>query len=524
MRLFKSFATVGGATIASRILGFLREIMIAALLGAGPVADAFYAAFRFPNLFRRLFAEGAFNTAFIPLFAKELESGGKQAAEAFVRKIFSVLLVTLLVLTALAELSMPFLVRTIVAPGFGEGTAKQELTILLTRIMFPYLLCMSLVAMLSGVLNSFRKYFVAAFVPVLLNIIMIGVLAYCLWQETGNSPLTGEILAWGVFAAGLAQLALLWWAVRREGFTVKLGFPTLSPAVKRLLVLAVPAAIAGGITQINLLIGQIIASSQDGAITYLQLADRIYQLPLGVVGIAIGVVLLPELSRYLKSGEIENAKTTQNQAMEFAMFFTLPSAVALAVMPDIVTSVLYERGAFNRDATLNTADALGAFAWGLPAFVLIKVLSPAFFARENTKTPMVYAAVNAGINVVLSIVLFDYFLHVGIAMATTIAAWTNVILLVFGLGKLGHWVIDVATIKRSALMLLASLVMGAALFGVIIFVDGYGLLDTQIGRIFSLVGAMLVGVFTYFLVCRLTGAVNFVHILANMRRGARSSE
>lgn len=518
MRLIKSFATVGGATIASRILGFAREVLIAGLVGAGPVADAFYAAFRFPNLFRRLFAEGAFNTAFIPLFAKELEGGGREAAEVFARHVFAVLFVALLVLTALAEMAMPFLVGTIIAPGFGDGTAKSLLTTDLARIMFPYLFCMSLVAMLSGVLNSFRHYFVAAFVPVVLNIIMIAVLLVCLALETGNTALTGTLMAWGVFVAGFAQLALVWFAVKRTGFRLKLTMPRLSSPVKRVLVLAIPAGLAGGVTQINLLVGQVIASVQQGAITFLQLADRIYQLPLGVIGIAIGIVLLPELARDLKSDDLKKAKATQNQSLEFAMFLTLPSAAALVVIPYLITSVLYERGAFDSTATNGTAAALSAFSFGLPAFVLIKVFSPGFFAREDTKTPMIYAAINAFINVVLSIVLFQYFAHVGIAIATTIAAWVNVVFLWMGLQRRGFWPLETTTMRRCLMMLVASIGMGAVLFGLHLFLEAEGFLNGFFARAFSMIVIVLVGMIVYFALCRLTGAVNFRQILGNLRR------
>lgn len=518
MRLFKSFATVGGATIASRILGFFREILIANLIGAGPIADAFYAAFRFPNLFRRLFAEGAFNTAFIPLFAKELESGGREAAQNFARQVFSVLFVTLLIVTAIAELAAPWLVSSIIAPRFGEGTEKTLLTIDLVRIMFPYLLCMSLVAMLSGVLNSFRHYFTAAFVPVLLNIIMIGILLLCVWLETGNTALTGQFMAWGVFSAGFAQLALVYVAVRKIGFRISLAVPRFTKPVKRVLVLAVPAAIAGGITQINLLTGQIIASGQDGAIALLQYADRIYQLPLGVIGIAIGVVLLPELARDLKSDETGKAVKTQNQSLEFALFLTLPSAAALVVIPHLITSVLYERGAFDAAATSGTAAALSAFAFGLPAFVLIKVFSPGFFAREDTKTPMIYAIINAIINIILSIILFKYYAHVGIAVATSIAAWSNVILLYLGLSRNGYWPLKTETIKRCTLMLLASVIMAAGLYGFYLFLSEQALLDGFLYKTLSLIVVILIGAMLYFAVCWLTGCVDFVQMLRGFRR------
>lgn len=482
------------------------------------MADAFYAAFRFPNLFRRLFAEGAFNTAFIPLFAKELETSGREAAQDFARQVFSVLFITLLVLTALAEISMPWLVKTIIAPRFGEGTEKTLLTVDLARIMFPYLLCMSLVAMLSGVLNSFRHYFAAAFAPVLLNVIMIGVLLFCSTFKTGNTPLTATYMAWGVFVSGFAQLALVWIAARKTGFSLSFSKPRITPPVKRVLILAVPTAIAGGITQINLLVGQIIASAQDGAIALLQYADRIYQLPLGVIGIAIGVVLLPELARDLKSEDTTKAVKTQNQSMEFAMFLTLPSAAALMVVPHLITATLYERGAFDAAATLGVSAALAAFAVGLPAFVLIKVLSPGFFAREDTRTPMIYAAINAIVNVILSLILFQTFDHVGIAIATSVAAWINVILLYVGLKQRNFWPLEAKTLRHCLMMALSSAGMAASLFGLHQWLQNRGMLDGFLSQIASLISLVFFGTVIYFILCRLTGAVDFGHMLRTMRR------
>ncbi len=516
MRLIKSFATVGGATIASRFLGFFREILIAGLIGAGPVADAFYAAFRFPNLFRRLFAEGAFNTAFIPLFAKELEEGGKQAAENFAKQVFSVLFILLLILTALAELFMPFLVEWVIAPKFGAGSDKMLLTIELSRLMFPYLLCMSLVAMISGILNAFRHYFIAAFVPVLLNIIMIGVLLTCTYLETGNTAFTGRLMAWGVFVAGFAQLFMVYHALLKTGFALRLTPPKITPSVKRLLILALPAALAGGVTQINLLVGQIIASGQEGAISYLQYADRIYQLPLGVIGIAIGVVLLPELTRDLKSGKAERAVMTQNQSLEFASLLTLPCAAALIVIPTLVTTVLFERGAFDSAATKGVSLALSAFAFGLPAFVLIKVLSPGFFAREDTKTPMVYAIINAIVNIILSVILFSHFNHVGIAIATSLSAWLNVVLLYNGLKRKNYWSLTSKTILRLFMMLLSSTLMGLALYFLLTLLSSTNLYQHSIGQAFCLFFMVFSGAVIYFTLCWLTKAINFDHIATMM--------
>ena len=306
MSLLKSAATVGGLTLVSRLLGFLRDQLIAFTLGTGPVAEAFFVAQRFPNLFRALFAEGAFNSAFVPQFARRIEGEGQSAAHKFATEIFSALLAWLLVFTALSMIAMPWLIY-VIAPGFSEDAQKLQLTIDLTRICFPYLLFMSLTALQSGVLNSLNRFTAAAAAPILLNIVMIGsnVLAWAL--GTGNSAATGYIFAWGVSLAGVAQFLLLAVACKRAGMPLFPKWPTFSPDVKKVLALSVPGIISGGIMQINLLIATVIATSLDRAVAYLYYADRLYQLPLGVIGVAIGVVLLPDLSRKLRAGDNQAA-------------------------------------------------------------------------------------------------------------------------------------------------------------------------------------------------------------------------
>lgn len=462
MSLVKKFATVGGATLASRMLGFGREALMAAVLGAGPVADAFYAAFRFPNLFRRLFAEGAFNAAFVPLFSKEIEANGIAGAKKFSEEVMGVLFTILLALTLLMELSMPLLVRTIIAPGFVSDPQKFEMTRAMALIMFPYLMCMSLTAMMSGILNSLHRYFAAAIAPVFLNVILIGILATALWR--GSDPyFAGTMMAWGVLAAGILQLLIVVVSVRLAGIHLQFRRPVMTPNVKRLLILAGPAAIAGGITQINLVIGQMIASGKAGAISVLQYADRVYQLPLGVVGIAVGVVLLPELARALKSGHTVEAGNIQNRSVEFALFLTLPAAAALFVMSEPIVRVLYERGAFSTQTTSIVAGTLAIFGLGLPAFVLIKCFTPGFFAREDTKTPMRYAGVSAAVNLSLALTLFPHIAERGIAMAEVAAGWANAALLFTTLMRREHWSVDPGLKKRVPRLVLSAVLMGAAL-------------------------------------------------------------
>lgn len=467
--LYRAFATVGGLTMVSRLLGFVRDILIAAALGSGVIADAFFVAFRFPNLFRRLFGEGAFNAAFVPLFAKHLEGDGEASARRFAEEALSVLFFTLVAFSAIAILAMPWLMLFL-APGFIENPAKYDLAVLLSQIAFPYLLCMSLVALLSGVLNSLSRFWAAAAAPVLLNVVLISAITLAIHLGFSQRFGAGIILSVGVTVAGFAQLLMLWIAVRRAGLKLSLRWPRYTPGVKRLVELGIPGVIAGGITQINLVIGTVIASLKAGAVSYLYYADRLYQLPLGIVGVAIGVVLLPELARKLRAGEHESAMESQNRSLEFALLLTLPAAVALVAAAEPVVRVLFERGAFSAADTTATALALAAYAFGLPAFVLIKVFQPAFFAREDTRTPMHYAAINMAVNVTGSLLLFFAFQqinqppHVGIALATSIAGWVNALLLWGSLVRRRDFVADARLLRNLPLIALASLAMGVALW------------------------------------------------------------
>jgi putative peptidoglycan lipid II flippase len=463
MGLVKKFATVASGTLMSRILGFAREMFMAAALGTGPVADAFNAAFQFPNTFRRLFAEGAFNAAFVPLFAKEIEANGLDGAKRFSEEVFGVLFTVLLGLTILMELSMPLLVSTVVAPGFVDNPEKFDLATALATIMFPYLMCMSLGAMMSGMLNSLRRYFAAAVAPVFLNIILIGVLAYA-WYQGHDGLRVGYALAWGVLAAGLVQLAIVWIAVRHAGISIGFRRPRLTSNVKRLLVLAFPAAITGGITQINQLIGTAIASGKDSAVSSLAYADRVYQLPLGVVGIAVAIVLLPELARALRAGNLVEAANLQNRSVEFTLFLTLPAAAALLVMSEPIVRVLYERGAFAAtDSTPTVSAVLAIFGLGLPAFVLIKAFTPGYFAREDTRTPMWFAAISVAVNVSVALTLFPSLGAPGIATASAVAGWVNAFLLLGVLVWRGHWGRDLPLLTRIPRLAVAAAVMAGFL-------------------------------------------------------------
>ena len=517
MTLVRSLATVGGYTGISRILGFLRDILIAAAVGTGPVADAFFVAFRLPNLFRRLFAEGAFNAAFVPLFARRLEEGGEAAARAFAEHSLAVLLSVVLSLTALAMAFMPWFMY-VLAPGFAAEPEKFELAVQFSRITFPYLLFMALVALFGGVLNSLYKFAAAAAAPILLNIVFIGALLLVL-PVTGQP---GHVLAWSVAAAGIGQFLLLAIAAQRAGMALSLPRPRLTPGVKRLLKLMVPGIASAGAMQINLTVGTIIASLQAGAVSYLYYADRVYQLPLGLIGVAFGIVLLPELSRKLRAGADGAAMYSLNRGLELSLLLTLPAALALAVIPWPIVIVLFERGAFDRAASDATAWALAAYAIGLPAFVLTKILQPAFYAREDTVTPLKMAVAGVVANIVLSLLFFwllraHGFGHVGLAMATSLAAWLTVLLLGVSLRARGFLSFDVRLRGRLPRIALASLAMGGVLWG----------LQSQLGtwfdqaipvRVAGLVLLIGAGIGVYAGLAFALGAVNRAELAKMLRR------
>lgn len=528
MRLYRSFATVGGLTLLSRVFGFLRDILIAAILGSGAVADAFFVAFRFPNLFRRLFGEGAFNAAFVPLFAKRLEGEGKEAARAFAEEAMSGLVFILLAVTIVAEITMPILMYGL-APGFDATPAKFDLAVLLTRITMPYLLCMSLVAMMSGVLNSVGKFVESSSVSIVLNLTMMAATIIAMTLGLRNDPTAGIIQAWGVFAAGLLQLWLLLDGLRRNDFWLKLRWPRMTDGMRRLLHLGVPGIVAGGVTQINIVIGTIIASMQNGAVSYLYYADRVYELPLAIVGIAVGVVLLPDVSRHLRAENHEAVMDSQNRSLEFSMLLTLPATVALAVVPVPIVSGLFERGAFTAADTLATAYALGLFALGLPGFVLIKVFSPAYFAREDTKTPMIYATISLIANTLGSIALFFLFRslglmpHLGIAIATTLGGWLNAGLLYFTLVRQDHFVPDARLRSKFPRIVLSSAAMGGILWVLgDVLEPNFTATAAPIARVVALAALVSAGFVAYALAVFATGALDARQLRSFLQRRAPS--
>lgn len=491
MRLLKSTAIIASLTLVSRVLGLIRDVLIARYLGAGAVSDAFFTAFKLPNVFRRMFAEGAFNAAFVPLYAKRIEQDGEPSADHFASEAAAALFATVALLVIAFELTMPISLNII---GFGldrapdeSGVSPYDLAVLYAMITMPYLFFMSVTALFSGVLNTRNRFALAAGVPILLNIFMIS--ALLISPQLGfDQRNMGLALCTAIALSGAAQAAAVIWGARKAGMTLHFKRPRLTPGVKRLILLGIPGIISAGITQINLLVSHLIATFQASAASWLAYADRLYQLPLGMIGIAMGVALLPTLSRSLRAGDLVSAMSTQNRAIELSMLFTLPAAVALYIIPDILIAGLYQRGAFTADTTDQVAKALRYFALGLPAFVLIKVLTPAFFAREDTKTPMVWAGLSAITNIGLGLLLFREIGFQGLALATSVAAWVNVAGLTFLLVRSKQLETDRRLRSRLPRIALASAVMGVVLFYLKPFVPDLG----EAGLVMDAIGLLAI--------------------------------
>ncbi|MEO0752898.1 MAG: murein biosynthesis integral membrane protein MurJ [Pseudomonadota bacterium] len=497
VRLLSGILTVGAWTLLSRILGFARDVLIAGLIGPGVVMDAFVAAFRLPNMFRRFFAEGAFNAAFVPMFSKRIEA--EDDPEAFASLALSGLSLVLLLLTALAMIFMPALVY-ITAEGFANDP-RFDITVGYGRIVFPYILFISLAALFSGVLNATGRFAAAAAAPVLLNVMLV-VAMLTAWQMGGEVAMA---LVWTIPFAGIAQLALVWGAAKRAGLNIRPVRPRWTPEIAQLVRIAVPAALAGGVVQINLLVGQLVASNYEGAISWLYAADRLYQLPLGVVGIAVGIVLLPDLSRRLQANDDIGAREAFSRAGEISLALTIPCAVALMVIPLPIVSVLFERGAFDTDDTAATALAVTIYGLGLPAFVLQKILQPLFFAREDTKSPFRYAVVAMVINAVLAVGLAYAIGWIASAIATTAAAWAMLWLLARGARPMGEVArFDARLRRRLWRVCAASAVMGVVLWLLSAF--GTPLFGLAGWRWLALLGLIAGGSASYLLAGQLLGA------------------
>ena len=454
MNLVKSTGTFGFYTIISRLLGYLRDVLIAIFLGTSLLADVFFVAFRIPNTFRRLFAEGTFNAAFVPSYTSELIKS-KTKSQKFANQIFNLLSLSLFFLVLFIELFMPIFVG-LIAPGFTKNTDKIELAITLTRITFPFLIFVSLSSFFGAILNSHNKFAAASAAPIILNIVLISVLFFGNYL---NDDLI-YFLSWGVSIAGLLQLIFLYQFVKKF-YVIKLDFKIkITDKVKFFFKKLLPSIFSSGVTQINVLVGTIIASFQSSAVSYLYYADRIYQINLAIAGIAIGVVVLPQLSKHVFLKKKKKILNIQNKALEISMFLSLPATAALFVGSNEIISALFGYGSFSEQAVLNSSKALYYFGLGLPAFALIKVFSTFFFANNNTKTPFYISIFSVALNISISVYYFESIGFIIIPVATTISSWFNSLILFIYLKKDDLFEFNKIFLVRFIKIILISILMG----------------------------------------------------------------
>lgn len=502
MKLIKAMATVAGLTGVSRIAGFTRDILTAAILGAGPVGDAFFVALKLPNFFRRVTAEGAFSVAFVPLYTETLEQEGKERADLFASNAFMVMLSILSVVVLLAMLVMPYIIY-VIAPGFSNDLARYDLAVELSRVTFPYLLLMSLTALLGGVLNANDRFAPFAFAPTLFNLCLIAALL-----SAGYFDTAGHAMAWGVFGAGIVQFVWLWVAAKRARIGIRFKKPEVSVKIRKVFKLMGPGVIGAGVIHINLFADMIIASFlASGSISYLYYADRLNQLPLGVVGIAVGAALLPMLSKALSKGDNEEARHLFNRALEACLLLALPAAVALMVIPHALISVLFERGAFSAADSDMSAMVLGAYAIGLPAYIAVKVFSTAHWSRQDTVTPVKISVAATVTNILLSIALIQVIGVTGIALATGLTGWMQFVLHMRALKNHEAARFD-DKFKRVVLrIVLSTCVMGAVLFIVAGLLDAHLYADEVVVKVLALSVLVVSGLVSYGTCVVLSGAV-----------------
>ncbi|MBL8628499.1 MAG: murein biosynthesis integral membrane protein MurJ [Rhodospirillaceae bacterium] len=524
MTLLRSFTTVGSFTMLSRVTGLIRDVLTATYLGAGAVADAFFIAFQLPNLFRSLFAEGAFSAGFVPIFTQILAREGQSKAKQFADDAFAVLSATLLLFSIVMIIIMP-VVLYVMAPGFADIPGQMEKTTELARIAFPYLFFVSLTSLQSGVLNAFDRFAVAAAAPVLLNITLIAALLAGIGSD--GDPAT--FLAWGVFVAGVVQFLWLAQDCKRIGMRFQMHMPRLTPDVKTLLARMAPVVFGAGIYQLNLVVNKMVATLiSAGAVSWLYYADRVNLLPVGVIGVAVGVALVPLLSRNIQNGDEAAALSNQNRAIEICLLFTLPAGAGIAMLAEPITSVLFERGAFEPSDREAVAAALVAFSIGLPAYVLNKALTPGFFSRGDTRTPVKAALAAFVLNVVLNLAALKFLGHIGIALATSLSAWLNILILAMVLHRRGHLVMDKRLTWGIPKMLVASGLMCAALwYGAQMAVEVWGAVFGAPGqhsgsflkRTLILTGLIAGGGIVYGLSILATGAARFTDLRRLRRQG-----
>ena len=524
MSLVRNVSTIGGLTAVSRVFGFARDMLLARTLGAGGVADAWQLAFQLPNIFRRLFAEGAFASAFVPLFNRRMaEPGELSEARRFAEEVLAFLIPVLIVFGAIALIAMPWIAGLFANEGMDRDPALLDLAVLMARVTFPYLAFMSLATLFAGILNSLSRFAAAAAAPILLNACMIVALVVGMTMGDGSDAArqqTGLYLAVAVTASGVLQLAWLWFWAKRAGFRMAWRRPRVTRGVKELGILILPAVFGAGVYQLSRFLDLFFLSTlPDGAYTFLAMADRLNQLPLGIIGIALGTAILPSLSRHIAADDHDEAQRLQSNAIELALLLTIPAAVALFVTGSAFTRAFYTGGAFTIADSLATGAVVSALVVGLPAYVLVKVLIPNFFARKDTRTPVVTAAVALGLNVVLNFILVPRLGVVGLALAGSISAWTNTALLYVVLSRKGYFRMTALSLGRIGRITLAAAAMGAVLwFATPMGADWYA--GSALERIGAIATLVLAGGAVYFAAAALLGVIDRKTVAQLRRRPA----
>jgi putative peptidoglycan lipid II flippase len=515
--LLGAIGTIGGLTMVSRVFGFAREMMMSRIMGASGAADAFLVAFRLPNTFRRLFGEGAFSAGFVPLFSQHLHGpGGVEEARKFSEEVLAVFLPALFLFTLLFELAMPLFVAAIAS---GYTGYKFDLTVELTRITFPYLLLISLVSLFSGILNSLTKFAAAAFAPALLNVAMLA--ALIIVPDGGVK--TAYALAIGVTAGGFLQIALLWATARRAGISLRLRRPRITPGVKRFFVVVIPATLGAGVYQISQLIDTFFATRlPEGSMSYLNYSDRLNQLPLSVIGTALGTAILPQISRYISQDDPAQAARVQSHAVELAMLLCLPAALALAVISGPLVEAMFQGGRFTLEDARITGHVLAIIVAGLPAYVLVKVITPGFYARQDTATPVKTAAVVLIANVVLNFALIPIFGIYGLAFAIAACSWLNCLMLTVILARRGHFRIEGWLWARIGRQCVAGGIMMGALYGVRVGL-GHFFSGSVIERLAAVMAVVAVGLLVYFPVAWFIGAMDREDLQLLLRRRRKAA-
>jgi len=505
MNLIASTSTFGFFTLISRILGYVRDILIAIFLGTSFFADAFFVAFRLPNTFRRLFAEGTFNAAFIPSYASEL-AVNKERADHFAKNIFNLLFLILLILVLISEIFMPQLIF-LIAPGFYKDPEKLKLAVDLSRITFPFLFFICIASFFGAILNSYNKFAAAAAAPIILNVILIGSLFFSQWLNISD-VLT---LSYAVSFAGFLQLLILLFFVRKNFKPILSIKIKLDKQIKFFFRKLLPSIFSSGVTQINILVGTIIASFQAGAVSYLYYADRVYQINLAVAGIAVGTVMLPELSKHVKNNNSDEINNLQNRALELCLFLSIPAATALVLASEEIITSLFGYGSFNSDSVTNTALALTFFAFGVPAFSILKIFSNYFFARNDTKTSFYLSVISVILNILISVSFFNKLGFVIIPIATSISSWINVFLHYYFIKKRNLYNFDKTFIYKFPRMILSVVVMGIILYLLLGFFSEQFNYNEGWKFIYLFI-IVIISLFSYFLISNFSGALKFKDI------------